>query len=114
MRFGTIFAVVVATVVGFVAAAEEMATTATANPLHAPLADAKIKAGEPYTITWFVAISAARQSSLTNPRCRSPNAGSQVTLVLRKGEAGSLDTLEIIASTSLSPAPPSPPSPPSR
>jgi hypothetical protein len=57
MRFSTLFAVVAATVVGFVSAAEELPTTATANPLHAPLADANVKAGTPFTITWFVELS---------------------------------------------------------
>jgi len=77
--FSTVFSVAaaVAGLAGLASAAE--ATTDTANPIRAPLGDTTLKAGEAFTITW------------------SPNAGSEVSLILRKGESGSLDTLEVIA-----------------
>ena len=89
MRFATVFTFLAAAA-GAIASAlpsDNLPTTDKANPLHALLADAVIKSGAPYTITW------------------SPNAGNTVNLILRKGKPGSLDTLEIIASTSPSLSP---------
>lgn len=80
MRFFSTVATIAAAIAGLTGLAHAAeGTTDTANPIRAPLGDTSVKAGEGFTITW------------------SPNAGSEVSLILRKGQAGSLDTLEVIA-----------------